>query len=215
MSERFPVRLICVGTKKSGKTSLIKRYMSCYEDFNSSSKDLKNSSTVNERAYLKNYHLPNGIIIELDIWDTYEDILSLSSLFSRNAKGCFIVCDLSDPDSFSEISSWASTVRSKRPKAHDDFPIYLIGNKSDLLTESELKKMKKQIAKECTKHELTDGFLTSCVEGVNVKEPFKKFVEYLGQTGMLAESRDCMSLKLSKDTRKEMRRRKGKKKCNC
>ncbi|CAI2371132.1 unnamed protein product [Moneuplotes crassus] len=201
LSERFQIRIICVGPKKSGKTSFIKRYVNSFEDSNASSQILNNSSTMNEKAYLKICRTKDGKTLELDIWDTYEDIASLSSLFSRNAKGCFIICDLSDPGTFEEIPEWAEKVRATNNLIDFDIPIFLIGNKSDILKDGELKKAEKVCQTISEENKFEDYFTCSSLDNINIAEAFKKLLKHLEANNMLSESKDNCSLKLSGDTK--------------
>ena len=93
---------------------------------------MENSTTFAEKGYAKKINYQQGLIIELEIWDTYENMMSLSSLFTREAKGWFIIWDISDPDTFSEIDDWANAIRGKTDFIDFQIPIYLIANKIDL-----------------------------------------------------------------------------------
>ena len=95
---------------------------------------LDNSQTYVDKAYIKNIEsYKPGLTLELDIWDTYEDILSLSELFTRDARGCFILWDISDPDNLDKIEDWYDKVRSKTDYGDFKIPIFLVANKIDLL----------------------------------------------------------------------------------
>lgn len=59
--------------------------------------------------------------------------MSLSELFTRDAKGWFIVWDVSDPETFDSINDWETVVRNKTDDGDIHIPIYLVGNKCDLL----------------------------------------------------------------------------------
>lgn len=58
---------------------------------------------------------------------------SLTDLFTREAKGCFIVCDVTDPKTIDATDAWVDIVRNRTDSLAFKIPIFLIGNKIDLL----------------------------------------------------------------------------------
>lgn len=96
---------------------------------------IDNSSTYGLSAHPKNIEYKDGLVLELDIWDTYkgESLSSLTDLFTRDAKGCFIVCDVTDEETIDAAERWVEVVRQKTDYENLKIPIFLIGNKCDLL----------------------------------------------------------------------------------
>ena len=88
---RMKLRILVVGDVETGKTSFIQKYINP----NDSLQDTK--KTYGAEAYMKRVKYSEGIHVDLDIWDTYagENYNNLSNLFTRKAKGCFLLIDVS------------------------------------------------------------------------------------------------------------------------
>jgi small GTP-binding protein len=72
----------------------------------------------------------------LEVWDTagQEVFRSLVGFYTRDAKGCFILFDLTKQATFSVLPEWFDFIRENAPDAQ----IILFGNKKDLLDEREI-----------------------------------------------------------------------------
>lgn len=81
----------------------------------------------------------NGRIITLQIWDTagQERYQSLGTAFYRGADCCFLVYDITNPQSFENLVNWKNSFLSKSMVTlPDSFPFMVIGNKLDLEEEN-------------------------------------------------------------------------------
>ena len=69
---------------------------------------MNQSTTFAFKGYQKNLDVIDGILFDLDIWDTYkgETYDNLTELFTRDAKAWFIVCDVTNEDTI-EGKLWA------------------------------------------------------------------------------------------------------------
>jgi small GTP-binding protein len=72
----------------------------------------------------------------LELWDTagQEVFRSLAGFYARDAKGAFLLYDIANKDSFTNLPTWLDFVKSHSPTAK----IILFGNKSDLKDDREV-----------------------------------------------------------------------------
>ena len=73
--------------------------------------------------------------VTLQIWDTagQERYQSLGSAFYRGAEACILVFDITSITSFRSVDTWRQNFLDKAmPKNPEEFPFFLLGNKSDL-----------------------------------------------------------------------------------
>ena len=95
-------KLILVGNKRVGKTSISNRYMT--DTFN---EDEKSSQQVQFKR--KKIVIPNTQnVAELHIWDTLgqEKFKSLAPIFFRKSVAAVLVYDVTDKDSFLALKTW-------------------------------------------------------------------------------------------------------------
>lgn len=74
--------------------------------------------------------------VSLQIWDTagQERFQSLGRAFYRGAEACIFVFDLTNKESFKNVSQWKTEFIDKASTADPEgFPMFLIGNKNDLV----------------------------------------------------------------------------------
>lgn len=129
MTEEFIFKLVLIGDKMVGKTSLINRYV--HDRFqgrymgtiglNVSTKDLK--MEFNGKTY--DVHL---LIYDLASEETFEDLFGP---FSRGANGAIFVFDLTRKNTFDSIDDWVARLNKLTNSTLNSTSI-LIGNKSDL-----------------------------------------------------------------------------------
>ena len=119
-------KVIVVGDRFVGKTSIINRYVN--NNFN-----INNLVTIGFDSFIKEIKLKNGKIISIRITDTagQEKFRCLTKSFFRNADGVIFVFSLNSKESFENIGMWmdnfCENVNSK------DIPVFLVGNKKDLI----------------------------------------------------------------------------------
>ena len=103
----YQLKIILVGDSSVGKTTLVNRYMG-YE-FNENY-----SCTINADFKIKSLSITPNIGAELTIWDTcgQERFKSLTRQYFKDAHGVILVYDVSDLNSFNNISSWLKEIKT-------------------------------------------------------------------------------------------------------
>ena len=119
-------KIIIVGDSFVGKTNILSTYIKNTFDQN------KNPTIFD--LHNKNIKIKNKII-NFQIWDTagQERYKSIICGFYKNAKGAFIVYDITDLKSFLSVDYWFIDLKNKT-----DAEIILIGNKCDLTSERKI-----------------------------------------------------------------------------
>ena len=157
-------RVIIVGDSGVGKTSIVSRM--CENKFPDAPKPTVASN-------FKDIEISSGTrVLVLNIWDTagQEVFRSLVGFYAREAKGAFVLFDLTDKASFLDLTRWLEFVHENAPQAK----IIVFGNKSDLAESRDVSP------------EDVDAFITSkgltYFEGSaktaqNVKDAFEKMAE--------------------------------------
>ena len=154
-------KVIFIGDASVGKTSIINKYVK--NEF----KD-KNQSTIGADIFYKEVELDKEKV-NLTIWDTsgQERYNSLISSYFRGSRGCFIVYDISDINSFNNLEKKFQLVKDY---ANEDVIIILVGNKSDL---EEKRKVKTEEGKKFAEGKSCLFFETSAKNNENLDEIFK------------------------------------------
>ncbi len=81
-------------------------------------------------------------LVTLQIWDTagQEKYQSVQRVFYRGTDGCIIVFDLTNPESFNNVVKWKDEFfNAANLGSIENFPLILIGNKADLVTERKVR----------------------------------------------------------------------------
>lgn len=117
-------KVILVGNKKVGKTSISTRYVedTFDDDYN---------VTTQVKYKRKNVAIQNAKqVAQLHIWDTLgqEKFKSLAPLFFRRSVAALLVYDVTDRDSFLAIDSWYKQIRDN---TQESIVVMLVGNKID------------------------------------------------------------------------------------
>ncbi len=125
----IPCKLILVGESGVGKTSIISRYLNCYQE--------KTESTLG--AYFSNKKIIiDGYQINFEIWDTagQEQYRSINNLFYRDAQICLLVYDITNKVSFNNVKDyWYESVKEN---GIEGIIFGVAGNKCDLYEEEEV-----------------------------------------------------------------------------
>eukprot|EP01006_Ploeotia_vitrea_P028828 TRINITY_DN61464_c0_g1_i1.p1 TRINITY_DN61464_c0_g1~~TRINITY_DN61464_c0_g1_i1.p1 ORF type:complete len:215 (-),score=33.15 TRINITY_DN61464_c0_g1_i1:324-968(-) len=160
------LKVIILGDSGVGKTCLMNQYVN--RKFNNRYKATIGADFLTQEVDV------DGTLVTLQIWDTagQERFQSLGSAFYRGADACLLVFDLTNAESFKNLTSW-----------HDEFVVQagnkdfmLIGNKCDL--EDKRAVSEKAARSWCEKHGAggdgveIDFFETSAKENTNVETAF-------------------------------------------
>jgi small GTP-binding protein len=116
-------KIILLGAVAVGKTSIMKRY--CEEKFES-----EYSCTLSADYKIKSILIDHNSWVEMNIWDTcgQEKYKNLTKQYYKNSKGCILVFDITDENSFKEVESW---IEDLRENGDEDTTIIIVGNKAD------------------------------------------------------------------------------------
>jgi len=127
-------KIILIGNIGVGKTSLVTRFIN-----NTFSENYL--STIGVKIDKKSIAL-NHINVNLLVWDIAGEanFTNISKSYYLGAKGCVFVADCSRVNTFTDYKNQINDLEKKYP----DLKIIKVVNKIDLLTESEIKKLKKQ-----------------------------------------------------------------------
>jgi len=166
----YQFKVIVVGDPSVGKTSLILKY----------------TDNAFRRSYVPTLgiHVSNkifklkGSIIQLVLWDLggQERFETLRKRAFKGSDAVFLVFDLTNPDSFQNISKWHSDIQEHLKERSEDIIGFVIGNKKDLTDSIKINSENAQ--------ELADKFNfgyieTSALLGENVDYAFSKIAENL------------------------------------
>ena len=116
--------------------------------------------------------------ITLEVWDTagQEVYRALVGFYARDAKGAFLVCDVTDEKSFQSLDQWLTFVR----ESSSDVKVIVFANKIDL--ENERVVSSDAIKGWATSHEV-EVIEGSAKQSRNTKEAFEKMGEMLLESG--------------------------------
>ncbi len=131
-NKQIEAKIITLGDSRVGKTSLIVQF-------------IDNKFTVNYLSTIgfdlktKVIKLSNGIDMKLTIHDTagQERFKSLSTNYIKKANGILLVYDITEKNSFNNISKWMEDIDDE---VGNKLPIILVGNKMDLKEERAVSK---------------------------------------------------------------------------
>lgn len=93
-----------------GKTTILNRYIT--HNF-----DQTSQPTVGSLFWCKKL-IKGDKVYELQIWDTagQEKFRSITPLYFRDANGIILVCDVTNPTSFTSLREWMKLIEDQGPK---------------------------------------------------------------------------------------------------
>jgi small GTP-binding protein len=117
------IKLLLIGDSGAGKTALLMRY--AVDTFSPTY-----ISTIGIDFKIKSIVIDNSKV-KLQIWDTagQERFRTITTSYYRGSHGVFIVYDVTDRESFSNIEKWLADINRLAPP---EIAKILVGNKSDL-----------------------------------------------------------------------------------
>jgi len=166
----YQFKVIIVGDPSVGKTSLILRYTN--------------------NAFRRNYVPTMGVmvsnkifkiehsIVQLTLWDIggQQKFHTMRQQFYQGSDAVFLVCDLTNPNSFDNIPRWFSDVSGQLSDRSEDLIGFIIGNKKDLIE----KRMITDEMGTAISAQLNLGFIeTSALLGDNVDYAFSTIANLL------------------------------------
>ena len=133
MSNAEPAKVVLLGESGVGKTSIIAQ-------FTTGKFDPDCVTSLSAQFVSKTVEFQNlGKAIKFDIWDTagQEKYRALAKIFYKDAKVIFLVYDITDAKSFSELKSyWHGVVKAN---GDSDAIIAIVANKNDLYDNAQVK----------------------------------------------------------------------------
>ena len=158
-------KIIIIGDSGVGKSNILGRYL--HNEFKEDTK-----STVGVEFGSKKMQIEN-VTIKLQIWDTagQERYRSITSAYYKGAKGCFIVYDITNSQSFENIIKWYEEIKKSGDKG---VSIILVGNKCDLENE---RKVTIEMGKNKAKEMNCPFYETSALSNIMIEEVFKSICE--------------------------------------
>lgn len=155
-------KIVVVGSSSVGKSSIVQRLVQG---------TFIEESTTTCGADFYTYSCPvNSDEIKLQIWDTagQERFHSISKSYFRNAVGVILVYDITNLNSFDELTGWLDDLHQL---AAANAYILLVGNKIDL---EEQRQVGEQLVKEFAERHKLETIETSALSGKNVQEAFTR-----------------------------------------
>ena len=128
LNQQPVLKIIVVGDSGVGKTAICWKFVD--DRFIEQHK-----ATIGADLLTKSMDIGSYKNVLLQIWDTagQERFQSMSSAFWRGANACILIYDITDKLSFQSINKWRENLlREIDSEQIDNFPLLLIGNKSDL-----------------------------------------------------------------------------------
>lgn len=182
-------KVVFLGDQSTGKTSILTRFM--YDKFDSSYAATIGIDFLSKTLYLEDR------TVRLQLWDTagQERFRSLIPSYIRDSSVAVIVYDISNRQSFQNVSRWVDEVRAERGS---DVIIALVGNKSDLVDQRQVS-IEEGDAKA---RELKVLFIeTSAKAGFNVKSLMRRIAAALpGVTDSAGGKEDLVDVNLGAQT---------------
>ena len=161
MNSTVNFKIVVAGSGGAGKTTLLRRYQS--------GAFIPASTTIGVNFVTQQIHY-EGKTIVLSIWDMAgeERFKTLFPSYLRGAVAGLAVFDLTRPDSLIDLSDWISIMYEK----NRNFPIILVGTKTDAVS-SELSELMKSRATEfANDHNVKGIWYVSSKTGEGVAELF-------------------------------------------
>ncbi|KAF7597382.1 hypothetical protein BBP40_006324 [Aspergillus hancockii] len=129
MSSSLEAKIVILGSQGVGKTSLVQRYVK------NAFHPAGTASTVGASFVTKRVlDSTSDTIVRLQIWDTagQERFRSISRLYYRGANACLLCYDITDEQSFQEMTGWLLELK-KNLGDEDSVVIHVVGTKSDIV----------------------------------------------------------------------------------
>lgn len=123
-----PYLIILIGNSGVGKTNVYKGLND--EVFNSKENTTLGVSVLKSEF---NYNINKNKKVKIDLWDTPGQVRfrNVSKTYFNKADGFFLIYDVTDRKSFTDIKMWIDTIKDSVDSTKQ-YKIFLLGNKIDL-----------------------------------------------------------------------------------
>jgi Ras-related protein Rab-2A len=158
----YLLKYIIIGDSSVGKSNLLLRYTQ--QRFND-----EYQATIGVEFGAKNLTIDSQIY-RIQIWDTagQENFRSITRAYYKNSVCAIVVYDITNRESFNNISSWIEDCRNQSPKT---VFLVLVGNKNDL---DDKRQVNYDEGMELANKNKMLFYETSAKVGTNVEEMFLK-----------------------------------------
>lgn len=165
MSEQSRFKIVLLGDKDVGKTSIILRYS--INEFTERTSLTPISEQVKKLTV-------NGRQMVLELWDTagQERYKSLETHFYREADAAILVYDVVERESFHSLTSYWMGEMIRYVPDDDMIPIIVVGNKSDLCDEAPESVDLNAVTEYTNAYDLPPPIETSAKTGHNIHKLF-------------------------------------------
>ena len=187
-------KLIVIGDSGVGKSCMLRVLKG--DDFNEDSKP-----TVGVEFCSKNYYLDDHEI-KVQIWDTagQERYFTITSSYYKGAKGCALVYDIANKETFNNVGKW---MQQSRDNGDEGLITILIGNKNDL-GDSGVRQVEIEEGKKFAEENKMMFMETSAKENINIEKAFQILVEKVYKSNKQIFEKDItLNFGEDKDNEKE------------
>ena len=151
------IKILLLGESAIGKTCLIERYV------NNSFRG-NYLVTIGMDIRIKKLEINNcDVNVTINVTAGQERFRSITKMVYKGADGILVGFDLTDKDSFNQVSYWIDQIEANKSK---DYPVSLVlfGNKSDMIDnivvkDDDIKSLKKQYNLEYFATSAKDGII--------------------------------------------------------
>tara|TARA_B110000208_G_scaffold109202_1_gene135086 strand:+ start:85 stop:996 length:912 start_codon:yes stop_codon:yes gene_type:complete len=177
-------KIVLIGDAGVGKTQMLAA-------FTRAGDDVQTRPTIGVEFGTKVVDLPDGGQCKAQIWDTagQERYRAITSSHYRRAQGALVVCDVTQPKSFTNATSlWLRELKeATSPDGGTHECIVLCGNKIDLVPEDETAAVTaEQLEKAGEEHDLLVA-RTSAITGENIKEAFETLIHKVHEVQLVQQ----------------------------
>jgi Ras-related protein Rab-11A len=161
------IKMVLIGDSGVGKSNLLTRFTTNEFHFNS-------KSTIGVEFASKSFQM-DGKLVKAQVWDTagQERYRAITSSYYRGAAGALLVFDITNRQSFLNVTKWLQEVNHY---CNDNILIMLIGNKRDLKANREVPT---EEAKSLAQLHRLFFIETSALNSHNVSTAFETIIKHI------------------------------------
>ena len=167
------LKIIVIGNSNTGKTSFVNKWTKgTFTDF-------YKATVVSEFSYKIFQYKEKFYRIQL--WDLagQDQNTCITKIFSKNAHGCIVLCDITNKDTLNDTLKWKESVDdSARFIDGGLLPSVLVQNKIDLV-EEDIVKDEEEIKKFAEENKFINYFRTSAKMGIGIDECMEFLITHI------------------------------------
>ena len=178
------IKIIVIGDSNTGKTSFVNKWTKgIFTDF-------YKATVVSEFSYKIYQH--NEKFYRIQLWDLagQDQNTCITKIFSKNAQGCLVLCDITNKNSLNDTLKWKESVDENTRFIDGDFlPSVLVQNKIDLVEDDKIKN-NSEIKKFAEDNKFNGFFRTSVKMGIGIDECMEFLI-----TNILDRMKNCSKIR--------------------